>query len=49
MPGIKDALDEISKLNPGEKLIYTCIAKKTWCCAFYVVARAPTRAGAPGA
>ncbi|KAF2633483.1 hypothetical protein BU25DRAFT_325556, partial [Macroventuria anomochaeta] len=28
MPGIKDALDEICKLKPGEKLVYTHIAKK---------------------
>ena len=28
MPGIKDALDEIRKLKPGEKLVYTYIAKK---------------------
>ena len=28
MPGIKDALDEIRQLKPGEKLVYTRIAKK---------------------
>jgi hypothetical protein len=31
MPGIDEALAEIDSLEPGEEIVYTQIAKKTWC------------------